>query len=168
MEKSDWKDAPILSRLEVLEVLDAQSRVLKGTVLPNGAAHTVSSPITLYKLPCWTQTALPYSLILALDAQRQMLKGNRCLMALHMSALLTLHGLPCSNELCPYLTLALASPSAQSQVLKGTVLLNGGAYAVSTHLAFCRLPCWMRFCCASMTPDLICLDTISWPIQGHA
>ena len=51
MEKSDWKDAPILSRLEVLEVLDAQSRVLKGTVLPNGAAHTVSTPTILHMLP---------------------------------------------------------------------------------------------------------------------
>ena len=43
MDKSDWKgDAPLFSRLEVLETLDAQSRVLKGTVLPSGAAHTVS------------------------------------------------------------------------------------------------------------------------------
>lgn len=43
MDKSDWKgDAPLFSRLEVLETLDAQSRVLKGTVLPSGAVHTVS------------------------------------------------------------------------------------------------------------------------------
>ena len=45
MEKSDWKDAPILSQLEVLEVLDAQSRILKGTILPDGAANTVSPSI---------------------------------------------------------------------------------------------------------------------------
>lgn len=43
MDKSDWRgNAPLFSRLEVLETLDAQSRVLKGTVLPSGAAHTVS------------------------------------------------------------------------------------------------------------------------------
>ena len=43
MDRSDWKDTPLLSQLEVLEVLDKQSRVLKATVLPNGAANTVSS-----------------------------------------------------------------------------------------------------------------------------
>ena len=42
MDRSDWKDTPLLSQLEVLETFDAQSRVLKGTVLPHGAAHTVS------------------------------------------------------------------------------------------------------------------------------
>lgn len=42
MDRSDWKDTPLLSQLEVLEVLDTQSRVLKATVLPNGAAHAVS------------------------------------------------------------------------------------------------------------------------------
>ena len=42
MDRSDWKDTPLLSQLEVLEVLDAQSQVLKGTVLPHGAANTVS------------------------------------------------------------------------------------------------------------------------------
>ena len=41
MQGSDWKDTRLLGRLEVLENLDAQSRVLKGTVSPNGAAHTV-------------------------------------------------------------------------------------------------------------------------------
>ena len=41
MDKSDWKDTPLLSQLEVLENLDANSRVLKGTVLPHGAAHAV-------------------------------------------------------------------------------------------------------------------------------
>lgn len=42
MDGSDWKDTQLLGRLEVLEDLDAQSRVLKGTVSPSGAAHTVS------------------------------------------------------------------------------------------------------------------------------
>ena len=42
MEGSDWKDTQTLGRLDVLENLDAHSRVLKGTVAPNGAAHTVS------------------------------------------------------------------------------------------------------------------------------
>ena len=32
MEGSDWKDTPLLGRLEVLENLDTQSRVLRGTV----------------------------------------------------------------------------------------------------------------------------------------
>ena len=45
MDGSDWKDTPLLGRLEVLENLDAQSRVLKGTVSPNGAAHTVSMAV---------------------------------------------------------------------------------------------------------------------------
>ena len=42
MDRSDWKDTPLLSQLEVLEVLDAQSQVLKAQVLPHGAANTVS------------------------------------------------------------------------------------------------------------------------------
>ena len=43
MTKSDWSaSAPLFSRLEVLETLDAQSRVLKGNVLPSGAANAVS------------------------------------------------------------------------------------------------------------------------------
>ena len=52
MDGSDWKDTPLLGRLEVLENLDAQSRVLKGTVSPNGAAHTVSMTVLL----CWPQS----------------------------------------------------------------------------------------------------------------
>lgn len=44
MDRSDWKDTPLLSQLEVLEVLDAQSQVLKAQVLPHGAANTVSTP----------------------------------------------------------------------------------------------------------------------------
>ena len=52
MEGSDWKDTPLLGRLEVLENLDAQSRVLKGTVSPNGAAHTVSSATLLSSAKC--------------------------------------------------------------------------------------------------------------------
>ena len=47
MDGSDWKDTPLLGRLEVLENLDAQSRVLKGMVSPNGAAHTVSMIVPL-------------------------------------------------------------------------------------------------------------------------
>ena len=44
MDKSEWKgDAPLFNRLEVLETLDAQSRILKGTVLPSGAANTVGA-----------------------------------------------------------------------------------------------------------------------------
>lgn len=42
MEGSDWKETPMLGKSEVLENLDAQSRVLKGTVSPKGAAHSVS------------------------------------------------------------------------------------------------------------------------------
>lgn len=43
MTKSDWSaSAPLFSRLEVLETLDGQSRVLKGNVLPSGAANAVS------------------------------------------------------------------------------------------------------------------------------
>lgn len=42
MDGSDWKDTPMLGKSEVLETLDAQSRVLKGTVSPKGAAHSVS------------------------------------------------------------------------------------------------------------------------------
>ncbi len=51
MDRSDWKDTPLLSQLEVLEVLDAQSQVLKAQVLPHGAANTVSSP-RLQALQC--------------------------------------------------------------------------------------------------------------------
>ena len=48
MDKSDWSaSAPLFSRLEVLETLDAQSRVLKGNVLPSGAANAVSMSHTM-------------------------------------------------------------------------------------------------------------------------
>lgn len=45
MEGSDWKDTQLLGRLEVLENLDAQSRILKSTVIANGAAHIVSMAV---------------------------------------------------------------------------------------------------------------------------
>lgn len=51
MDRSDWKDTPLLSQLEVLEVLDAQSQVLKAQVLPHGAANAVSPP-RLQALQC--------------------------------------------------------------------------------------------------------------------
>ena len=56
MDRSDWKDTPLLSQLEVLEVLDAQSQVLKAQVLPHGAANTVS-PRLVQAMQCLCECA---------------------------------------------------------------------------------------------------------------
>ncbi|DBA89089.1 hypothetical protein WJX77_009682 [Trebouxia sp. C0004] len=55
MDRSDWKDTPLLSQLEVLEVLDSQSQVLKGTVLPHGAANTMCAPRELVLQQMWRE-----------------------------------------------------------------------------------------------------------------
>ncbi|KAL3141693.1 hypothetical protein ABBQ32_004380 [Trebouxia sp. C0010 RCD-2024] len=55
MEGSDWKDTPLLGRLEVLENLDTHSRVLRGTVSPNGAAHTMCAPREVVLQQMWRE-----------------------------------------------------------------------------------------------------------------
>ncbi|KAL0043136.1 hypothetical protein WJX79_010214 [Trebouxia sp. C0005] len=55
MDRSDWKDTPLLSQLEVLEVLDAQSQVLKAQVLPHGAANTMCAPREVVLQQMWRE-----------------------------------------------------------------------------------------------------------------
>ncbi len=74
MEGSDWKDTPLLGRLEVLENLDNQSRVLRGTVAPNGAAHTVRMPAELScpPQPPHFPTPIPTALVGLLQAKAKL------------------------------------------------------------------------------------------------
>ena len=74
MEGSDWKDTQLLGRMEVLENLDTQSRVLRGTVAPNGAAHTVSMPCHAVLAPAqaWLHvTSLRPVVVVTPQLQRQ-------------------------------------------------------------------------------------------------